>query len=144
MLSRAGTGAAAVAQMVMGTGVLIKNSIGAGAVIILVLISAIPLLKLVILCLFYQGRQHFCSRSVIKNGGLHQRRWKWLPSAAFDGRCRTLLFGVSLALYVRRPTPPILQVKGGREMEGIYRWVSNIVYYCICDNYYKSSAGWKV
>ncbi len=28
--------------MVMGTGVLIKNSIGAGAVIILVLISAIP------------------------------------------------------------------------------------------------------
>ncbi len=50
-----GQGAAAVSQMVMGTGVLIKNSIGAGAVIILVLISAIPLLKLVILCLFYQG-----------------------------------------------------------------------------------------
>lgn len=94
-----GQGAAAVSQMVMGTGVLIKNSIGAGAVIILVLISAIPLLKLVILCLFYQGGaallQPVCDKRMvacISEVGNGCRLLLSMAGAAL------LLFGVSLAI----------------------------------------------
>lgn len=94
-----GQGAAAVSQMVMGTGVLIKNSIGAGAVIILVLISAIPLLKLVILCLFYQGAvallQPVCDKRMvacISEVGNGCRLLLSMAGAAL------LLFGVSLAI----------------------------------------------
>lgn len=94
-----GQGAAAVSQMVMGTGVLIKNSIGAGAVIILVLISAIPLLKLVILCLFYQGAaallQPVCDNRMvacISEVGNGCRLLLSMAGAAL------LLFGVSLAI----------------------------------------------
>lgn len=50
-----GQGAAAISQLVMGSGVLIKNTIGAGAVIILILISVLPILKLAVLLVFYQG-----------------------------------------------------------------------------------------
>ena len=94
-----GQGAAAVSQMVMGTGVLIKNSIGAGAVIILVLISAIPLLKLVILCLFYQGAaallQPVCDKRMvacISEVGNGCRLLLSMAGAAL------LLFGVSLGI----------------------------------------------
>ena len=98
-----GQGAAAVSQMVMGTGVLIKNSIGAGAVIILVLISAIPLLKLVILCLFYQGAAALLQR--LEMAAVCCFRWPAPHSCCLASRWQ---------LYVRRPTPPILQVKGGQ------------------------------
>lgn len=50
-----GQGAAAISQMVMGSGVLIKNTVGAGAVFVLMMISLIPIIKLLTLLLFYQG-----------------------------------------------------------------------------------------
>lgn len=94
-----GQGAAAVSQMVMGTGVLIKNSIGVGAVIILVLISVIPLFKLVLLCLFYQGAaallQPVCDKRMvacISEVGNGCRILLSMASAAL------LLFCISLAI----------------------------------------------
>ena len=50
-----GQGAEAISQLVLGSGVLIKNTIGAGAVIVLLIICLIPLVKLAVLLLFYQG-----------------------------------------------------------------------------------------
>lgn len=50
-----GQGAAAVSQLLMGSGVLLKNTIGAGAVIILIVISVIPIIKLTVLLVLYQG-----------------------------------------------------------------------------------------
>lgn len=49
-----GQGASAVTQMVIGSGVLIKNTMGAAAVIILLIMTVIPLLKLVIMMVLYQ------------------------------------------------------------------------------------------
>lgn len=94
-----GQGAAAVSQMMMGAGVLIKNCIGAGAVIVLILISAIPILKLVILCLFYQVAaallQPVCDKrmvSCISEVGNGCRLLLSMAGAAL------LLFCVSLAI----------------------------------------------
>lgn len=50
-----GQGAAAASQMILGAGVLLKNTIGAGAVIVLVLLSLVPLMKLILLYVFCQG-----------------------------------------------------------------------------------------
>ena len=44
----------AAANMVMGSGVLIKNTIGAGAVFVLAVIALAPVVKLVILAFLYQ------------------------------------------------------------------------------------------
>ena len=94
-----GQGAAAASQMVMGAGVLIKNSIGAGAVIILFVLSLVPLLKLVVLCLLYQGSaavlQPVCDKrlvSCISAVGTGTRLLLSLSSSAL------LLFVLSLAI----------------------------------------------
>lgn len=50
-----GDGAGAVTKMVLGTGVLVKNSMGAAAVVVLVVLSAVPLLKLAILLILYRS-----------------------------------------------------------------------------------------
>ena len=50
-----GQGASAVTKIVLGSGVLIKNTMGAAAVIILVLVSLIPVLKLLVLLFLYRG-----------------------------------------------------------------------------------------
>lgn len=52
-----GQGARTVTQTVLGAGVLIKNAIGAAAVVILAVISALPLIQLGILAVLY----HFCA-----------------------------------------------------------------------------------
>lgn len=49
-----GGGASAVTQMVLGSGVLIKNTIGAAAVVILLIMAVIPVMKLVIVMVLYQ------------------------------------------------------------------------------------------
>lgn len=49
-----GQGANAVTQIIMGSGVLIKNTMGAAAVVILLILTAIPVIKLVIMMLLYQ------------------------------------------------------------------------------------------
>lgn len=47
--------AEAVIQMTIGSGVLMKNTIGAGAVVILVVLTAVPLVKLLFFLLLYKG-----------------------------------------------------------------------------------------
>lgn len=49
-----GQGAGTVTKLILGSGVLIKNSMGAAAVVILAVISLVPVLKLVILLLIYR------------------------------------------------------------------------------------------
>lgn len=49
-----GAGAGAVTKLIFGSGVLIKNTMGAAAVLILVLISLVPVMKLVVLLLLYR------------------------------------------------------------------------------------------
>ena len=50
-----GQGAGAVTKMILGSGVLIKNTMGAAAVIILAVLSLVPVIKLLILLLLYRG-----------------------------------------------------------------------------------------
>ena len=50
-----GAGAGAAARMVLGSGVLIKNTMGAAGVVVLGLITFLPAAKLLILALFYQA-----------------------------------------------------------------------------------------
>ena len=50
-----GDGAGTVAKLMLGSGVLIKNTIGAAAVVILFLLSVLPLARLLILYLLYRG-----------------------------------------------------------------------------------------
>ena len=54
MIPGLGQGASAVSQMVLGTGILIKNTVGAGAAVTLLAITAVPIMKLLILMLLYQ------------------------------------------------------------------------------------------
>ena len=49
-----GQSAAAAAQMLMGAGVLVKNSVGMAAVIVLAVMAAVPVVKLLVLMAFYQ------------------------------------------------------------------------------------------
>lgn len=53
MIPGLGSGAGAVSQIVMGSGILIKNTAGAAAVAVLLLIAAVPVLKLTVLMLLY-------------------------------------------------------------------------------------------
>lgn len=50
-----GQGTGAVTKMILGSGVLIKNTMGAVAVVILILLSLIPLVKLAVLLLLYRA-----------------------------------------------------------------------------------------
>lgn len=54
MIPGLGAGAGAIARMVLGSGVLVKNSIGAGGVIVLGLLSLAPAVKLGMLMVLYQ------------------------------------------------------------------------------------------
>lgn len=94
-----GQGASAVSQMVLGAGVLIKNSIGAGAVVVLFLLAAVPLLKLLILCLFYQGAaallQPVCDKRMVSCISAVGTGCRLLLSAAASA---VLLFVLSIAI----------------------------------------------
>lgn len=54
MIPGVGQGAAAVTQLLVGSGVLIKNTMGMAALVILMAVIAVPVLKLVILMVLYQ------------------------------------------------------------------------------------------
>ena len=68
-----GKGVGAAAKMVMGSGVLIKNTMGAGAVFALVAITVVPLLKLALMVFLYQAAsvmlEPVCDKRVIACGG---------------------------------------------------------------------------
>ncbi len=54
MIPGIGQGAAAVTQLLVGSGVLIKNTIGAAAMVILMALIAMPVIKLAVLMVMYQ------------------------------------------------------------------------------------------
>lgn len=54
MIPGLGQGAGAVAQMVLGSGVLVKNTVGTAAVVVLAMITLVPVLKLAVLMVMYQ------------------------------------------------------------------------------------------
>lgn len=53
MIPGVGSGAGAVSQIVMGSGILIKNTAGAAAVVVLLFLAAVPVLKLLLLMALY-------------------------------------------------------------------------------------------
>lgn len=70
MIPGVGQGAAAVTQMILGSGVLIKNTMGMAAVVILVVITAVPVMKLAVLMLLYKCLAAFmepiCDKRLVK------------------------------------------------------------------------------
>ncbi len=54
MIPGIGQGASAVTKMLVGSGVLIKNTIGAAAMVILMVLIAMPVIKLLVLLVMYQ------------------------------------------------------------------------------------------
>lgn len=64
-----GAGAGAVTKLVLGSGVLIKNTMGAAAVLVLLLLSLVPILKLWVLLLMYRGAaaimQPICDKRLV-------------------------------------------------------------------------------
>lgn len=64
-----GQGAGAMAQMVLGSGVLIKNTMGAAAMVVLAVITIIPVIKLMVLMVLYQCAaammQPVCDKRVV-------------------------------------------------------------------------------
>jgi len=53
MIPGIGAGAGAVSQIIMGSGILIKNTAGAAAVVILIFLAAVPMIKLFVLMFLY-------------------------------------------------------------------------------------------
>ncbi|MBS6643271.1 MAG: stage III sporulation protein AE [Clostridiaceae bacterium] len=94
-----GQGAGAITQIVMGSGVLIKNSIGAAGVVVLLIMMIIPVLKLVVMMFLYQGvaaiLQPICDKRIVscisKTGQGHKMLLNIVLSSA-------LLFIITIAV----------------------------------------------
>ena len=89
-----GKGVGAAAKMVMGSGVLIKNTMGAGAVLVLLLLTIVPLLKLALMAFFYQLAtvllEPVCDKRIIACAG----------EAAEGYQMLLKMVGASLGLFV--------------------------------------------
>lgn len=94
-----GNGINSVAQMVLGSGVVIKNTIGAAGIIILLIISAIPLIKLLVLMFLYKCvaalLQPVCDKRIVSCISDIAKGHKLLLSIAASG---VLLFVITIAL----------------------------------------------
>lgn len=94
-----GQGAASVSQILLGSGVLIKNAMGAAAVVILIAISILPVVKLFVLMVLCQGAaalmQPVCDKRLVscisEVGNGHRLLLKLSLSSLF-------LFVLSLAI----------------------------------------------
>lgn len=64
-----GQGASAISQMVLGSGILIKNTVGAAAAVTLLVITAVPILKLILFAALYHGlaavAEPVCDRRIV-------------------------------------------------------------------------------
>jgi|UniRef100_UPI000AB58A97 stage III sporulation protein AE len=94
-----GQGVSSVAQMVLGSGVLIKNTIGAAGIIVLLILSVIPLLKLAVLMVLYQCvaalLQPVCDKRIVSCISEMAKGHKMLLSVAASA---VILFVVTIAL----------------------------------------------
>ena len=93
MIPGVGAGAGAVSQIVMGSGILVKNTAGAAAVVILLLMAAVPMLKLLVLTVLY-----YIAAAVMQP--VCDRRLVACVSEVAQGHAMLLkLVGYSLALF---------------------------------------------
>lgn len=94
-----GQGVSSVAQMVLGSGVVIKNTIGAAGIVVLLILSVLPLLKLAVLMLLYQCvaalLQPICDKRMVACISDMAKGHKMLLSITASG---VLLFMVTIAL----------------------------------------------
>ncbi len=94
-----GQGVNSVAQMVLGSGVLIKNTIGAAGIIVLLILSVIPLIKLAVLMVLYQCvaalLQPVCDKRIVSCISEMAKGHKMLLSVAASA---VILFVVTIAL----------------------------------------------
>ena len=85
--------------MVIGSGVLVKNTMGAAGVVILLIITVIPMLKLVILMILYQFvaavLQPVCDKRIVSCISDMAKGHKLLLSIAASA---ILLFVVTIAM----------------------------------------------
>ena len=89
-----GGGLGAVSQIVMGSGILIKNTAGAAAVIILLVLAAIPVMKLCILMVLYY------MAAAVMQPVCDKRLVSCMTGAAAGHGLLLKLVGYSLALFV--------------------------------------------
>lgn len=93
MIPGIGSGAGAVSQMVLGSGILIKNTVGAAAVVIMVFLAAIPMLKLLVLMVLYYlaaaAMQPICDKRLVS----------CMTGAALGHGILLKMVGYSLALF---------------------------------------------
>ena len=89
-----GGGVGAVSQLVMGSGVLIKNTAGAAAVVILLILSSVPILKLCFLTVLYYlaaaVMQPVCDKRLVS----------CMEGAAAGHALLLKLVGYSLAMFI--------------------------------------------
>ena len=94
-----GQGAAAVSQVLLGSGVLIRNTVGVGAVLVLAAVSLLPLVKLLILYLGCQGSaallQPVSDSRVVEAVGAVSKGFYFLLVAAGSA---VVLFALSIAV----------------------------------------------
>ena len=120
-----GSGAGAVTKLMLGSGVLIKNAMGAAAVLLLFLFSIVPLARLFVLYLIYRGVAAVLQpvadkRLVVCLSGAAQAQKMLLTVTA---SC-FLLFAVTIAL-ICQGTNAAYQ-KGGRPVTAVYEWIRNL------------------
>ena len=110
-----GQGAAAVSQVLLGSSVLIRNTVGIGGVLVLAAVSLLPLLKLLILYLGCQGSaallQPVSDSRVVEAVGAVAKGFYFLLAAAGSA---LVLFALSIAV-----------------VEVITHWAGNIVSYLV-------------
>ena len=94
-----GQGAAAVSQVLLGSSVLIRNTVGIGGVLVLAAVSLLPLLKLLILYLGCQGSaallQPVSDSRVVEAVGAVAKGFYFLLAAAGSA---LVLFALSIAV----------------------------------------------
>ena len=94
-----GQGANAVTSMIIGSGVLVKNTMGAAGVVILLVITLIPMMKLMILMVLYQCvaavLQPVCDKRIVSCISDMARGHKLLLSISASA---ILLFVVTIAV----------------------------------------------
>lgn len=94
-----GQGAGAMAQMVLGSGVLIKNTMGAAAVVVLAVVTVVPVIKLMVLMVLYQCvaavMQPVCDKRVVSCVSGVSRGHKMLIQIVLYS---TFLFMISIAI----------------------------------------------
>lgn len=94
-----GQGAGAVTKILLGSGVLIKNTMGAATILVLLVISLVPVLKLLLLLLLYRGvaavMQPVCDKRLVACIGSVADGQKMLLELVLS---TSLLFIITIAL----------------------------------------------